>query len=139
VTPLIRVVSLAVLPIALMISFSYLVTAEERPGDGFTAGIITALALALEYLSFGYAQTRRRIRRIRFDYVLFGGLGVALAATVLPLLSGDPLLGMQRLVVAIPVLGELKLSRSMVFDVGIYLVVVGGCMTVIDGLEEAIG
>jgi multicomponent K+:H+ antiporter subunit A len=135
-TPLIRIVSLAVLPIALLISLAHLLGAESGPGDGFTAGIISALGLTVEYLAFGYEEARRRLRRLEFHKLLFAGVFLALVATVLPLFAGEPVLGTVALRVAVPGLGELGLSRALLLDVGIYLAVVGGAMTAIDSLEE---
>lgn len=135
-TPLTRLVSLATLPIALLISMAYLLGAEDGPGDGFTAGIISALALTLEYLAFGYREARNRIRWIRFEQVLLAGISVVLAAAVLPLLAGGSVLGILEFTLEIPYVGEVHLSRSLLFEVGVYLVVVGGSLTAIDALRE---
>lgn len=137
-TPLIRLVSLAVLPLAFLISLAHLIRAEQGPGDGFTAGIISALALTLEYLTFGYEKARRRVEWIHFDQVLFLGLSLALVAAVLPLLTGAALLGGVSVAWEVPVLGEIRLTRSLFFDFGIYFSVVGGVMSAIDGLEGAV-
>jgi multisubunit Na+/H+ antiporter MnhB subunit len=138
VTPLIRVVALAVLPVSLLISFAHLLGAERGPGDGFTAGIITSLGLTLEYLAFGYREARSRFAWVHFEVVLFGGLLLSLAASLLPLLAGAPLLAPQQADLEVPGLGSVKLSRGLMFDFGIYLTVVGGSMTAIDSLERAI-
>jgi multicomponent K+:H+ antiporter subunit A len=137
VTPLIRLVSTAILPIALLISMAHLIGAEEGPGDGFTAGIISSLGLTLEYLVFGYSEVHRRFRWLYFEYVLAGGLTIALVSAIVPILFGASLLSMQGLVAELPVLGDIKLTRAMLFDVGIYLVVFGGAMTAIDRLNLA--
>jgi multisubunit Na+/H+ antiporter MnhB subunit len=137
-TPLTRMVTLAVLPISFLISFSYLLGAEERPGDGFTAGIISSLGLTLEYLAFGYREARRRFQWVRFETVCVLGLAVTLAAALLPLLAGDPFLAPQHTRFHLPGIGEIGVSRGLMFDFGIYLVVVGGTMTAVDGLEQAI-
>jgi multisubunit Na+/H+ antiporter MnhB subunit len=138
VTPLIRMVALAVLPVSLLLSFAYLIGAEHGPGDGFTAGIISSLGLTLEYLAFGYREARKRFEWVRFETVLFLGLGVTLAASLLPLLFGEPLLAELHAAFRVPGIGEVSLSRGLLFDFGIYLVVLGGTMTAIDALEGAI-
>jgi multisubunit Na+/H+ antiporter MnhB subunit len=137
-TPLARIVSLAVLPIALMISLSHLLNAEHGPGDGFTAGIITALALTLEYLTFGFRDVRQRLARLRFERVLFGGLLLALLAAILPLFVGVPFFGEVSVGTRLPLLGDLELTTALLFDFGIYFAVVGGAMTAIDALEMAV-
>lgn len=136
-TPLIRLVSRATLPIAVLISITHLVGAEDGPGDGFTAGIISSLGLTLEYLTFGYREAHRRFARIPFTRVLVFGVVVATVAAALPILTGGPLLAMRELELHVPLIGDIALTRSMLFDVGIYFVVLGGAMTAIDSLERA--
>jgi multicomponent K+:H+ antiporter subunit A len=137
-TPLLRLVPLAVLPISFLLSFSHLLGAERAPGDGFTAGIISSLGLTLSYLSFGFREAHRRFARVPFERLLWVGLAVAFLASVLPLLYGEPLLGGGELRLEIPLVGELSPSRGLLFDLGIYLSVVGGTMTALDALERAI-
>jgi multisubunit Na+/H+ antiporter MnhB subunit len=138
VTPLIRAVVLAVLPISFLISLAYLIRAEEAPGDGFTAGIISSLGLTLAYLAFGYREARDRFLWARFEVLLFVGLLVTTIATVLPVLGGEPVLGALGADLTLPLIGEISLSRGLLFDFGIYLVVLGGTMSAIDAMERAI-
>jgi multisubunit Na+/H+ antiporter MnhB subunit len=135
VTPLVRLVSRTVLPVSLLVSMTYLIGAEEGPGDGFAAGIITSLGLTLEYLAYGYRAAHRQFVMIPYPRLIVLGLAVVLVATVLPLFTGGPVLGLQEVTQRVPVVGEVHLSRSMLFDVGIYLSVVGGAMTAIDHLR----
>jgi multicomponent K+:H+ antiporter subunit A len=137
-TPLIRIVSLAVLPIAILISLAHVLRAESGPGDGFTAGIISSLGLTVEYLAFGYEDARRRIEWIRFDHVLFGGLLLATVAAVIPLLVGAPALGLVAATIPLPWVGDVRLTQALLLDFGIYFAVVGGAMSAIDSLEGAI-
>jgi multicomponent K+:H+ antiporter subunit A len=137
-TPLIRIVSLAVLPIAILISLAHVLRAESGPGDGFTAGIISSLGLTVEYLAFGYETARRRFEWVRFDYVLFSGLLLALTAAVLPIFTGAPALGPLAATLPLPGIGEVRLSQALLLDFGIYFAVMGGAMAAIDSLEGAI-
>lgn len=134
-TPLTRMVSLITLPVAFLLSMSHLIGAEEGPGDGFTAGIISALALTLEYEVFDYSKGLHLFPQVRFLYVLLTGLVVALAAALLPLLAGEPLLAEIGFSADLPVVGGIKLSRGLLFDLGIYLAVVGGAMVALDSLR----
>lgn len=135
-TPLIRFVATITLPIALIISMTHLVGAEDGPGDGFTAGIISSLGLTLEYLAFGYEEARHKLRGLHFEYLLALGFTLVLLASVIPIFAAEPLLAILELSVEIPAVGEMRLNRAMLFDVGIYFVVVGGAMTVIDQLRR---
>jgi multisubunit Na+/H+ antiporter MnhB subunit len=52
-TPLIWLVPTLIAPAAFLIALAHLLGAESGPGDGFTAGIIWALALTLQYETLG--------------------------------------------------------------------------------------
>lgn len=136
-TPLIRLMSATVLPVAILISMTHLVAADQGPGDGFTAGIISALGLTLQYVTFGHREARQRFRRLRFAYILTLGFAVGLLAALLPVFMGEPLLAIQEVVLEVPIVGTVRLTRAMFFDLGIYLVVLGGAMTAIDSLWRA--
>lgn len=136
-TPLIRLTTAAVPPFALLISMTHLIAADQGPGDGFTAGIISSLGLTLLYASFGYREARRRLRRIHFGYALILGMAVAVVASILPLLVGEPLLALLEVSIDAPLVGAIRLTRAMLFDWGIYLVVLGGAMMAIDSLWRA--
>jgi len=136
-TPLIRLVTLATLPIAVLISMTHLVGADQGPGDGFTGGIISSLGLTLQYVSFGYREARRMFGRVRFERVLIFGLALALLAALLPLFMGDGFLAIEEVSVRVPLVGTIRLTRAMLFDVGIYFVVLGGTMTAVDSLGRA--
>lgn len=135
-TPLARLVAVTALPVVLVISMTHLVGAEERPGDGFTAGIIAALGLTLAYELLGYEEARRRIRGVQFEAVLGAGLLLALLAAAAPVLAGAPVLATGAVGLTLPLVGTLTLGRAFVFDVGVFLVVVGGVVTALDELRR---
>jgi multicomponent Na+:H+ antiporter subunit B len=64
------------------------------------------------------------------------GLILALVAGVLGLFSGQPFLTAHWLTVSLPVFGELKLGSPLLFDLGVFLVVVGTASTIIINLAE---
>jgi len=70
--------------------------------------------------------------------VLFGlGLLAATLAGVPPILVGEPFFTAMWWPIEVPGLGEIKLSTPLVFDIGVYLVVLGGVMTIVLALAEA--
>lgn len=135
-TPMIRLTALTILPISLLISLTHLVGADRGPGDGFTGGIIAALGVTLQYVVFGYTETARRFRRIPFTSFIGIGLAVAFLAGLLPVLLGQSYLGLVEARFEVPAIGSIYLDRALLFDVGIYLVVLGASATVIDSLER---
>lgn len=137
-TPLVRLVTRLTLPIALLISLTHLVGADSGPGDGFTGGIISALGVTLQYVVFGYQEASARLRRIPFTFLVAAGLILAFVAGLLPLFFGEPFMGLVEAQFHLPALGELHLDRAQLFDLGIYFVVLGSSVTVIDSLGRAI-
>jgi multisubunit Na+/H+ antiporter MnhB subunit len=137
VTTLVQVAAVIVVPIALLIAFSQILGAPHRPGDGFTAGIISSLGLTLHYVVFGRRRARAMLRVHGFDRVLMAGLIVAYGAAVLPMVVDRPLLGSVAIGVEISPIGTISLSRGLIFDLGIYLVVLGGAMAIADSIGRA--
>ncbi|RJQ55538.1 MAG: sodium:proton antiporter [Actinobacteria bacterium] len=135
-TPLERMVAIGVLLVALLISFSHLVGAEQGPGDGFTAGVISSLGITLQYAVFGIAETRRMLKGLRFQPLMIAGLATALVAAVLPLFTTGVLLGHLAIRAEVPALGTIELTQATLFDIGVYLLVVGGATWVIENLGE---
>jgi multicomponent Na+:H+ antiporter subunit B len=107
-----------VLLTALALSLFVLFRGHNEPGGGFIGGLICALGLAFHALACGGAATRRLLR---IEPVALGGIGLLLAlAAGLPALlwHGEPFLTQQW----IP---GTPLGTALVFDVGVYAVVVG--------------
>jgi multicomponent Na+:H+ antiporter subunit A len=121
--------------VLLMLVFSVflLVRGHNEPGGGFVGGLVAATAFALVLLASGVDQARRLLR---WDPVAFVGLGllVALVSGLPPLLSGAPFQEGRWLKTPLPVIG--KLGSPVVFDVGVYLVVLGITLTILFALAE---
>jgi len=121
---------------ALMLLFSIfvLLRGHNAPGGGFIGGLIAASALAIYGIAFGVEAVRRAIR---FHPLTIAGFGL-LASTVAGLLSvfsGVPF--MTGLWIYPHLFGvELPLSSVMLFDAGVYLVVVGAITSIALALEE---
>lgn len=99
-----------------------LLRGHNLPGGGFIGGLGSALSLMLISLAFGveYAQRTLRVDPVR---LAAGGLLLAVATALLPLLGGDALLRHYHFTV--PLLGGFKVGTPLLFDVGVFLVVVG--------------
>ncbi|MFP4614719.1 MAG: monovalent cation/H+ antiporter subunit A [Thiohalorhabdus sp.] len=125
VHPLVLVtISRGLLPLALVVSLFLLVRGHHEPGGGFVAGLVTGMALILQYLASGSRWTRDRLR-LRYRPVLAAGLGVATATGVLAWTWGEPFLTAAHAHLHPPLLGDLGLTTTLLFDIGVYLTVVG--------------
>jgi multicomponent K+:H+ antiporter subunit A len=118
------------LPLALLVAIFVLLRGHNLPGGGFIAGLITAVALITQYLANGIVWTRSRMSTKLHPLI---GLGL-LIATLTGLASwvfGYPFLTSTFTHVHWPVVGEFELASAMLFDLGVYLVVVGVTLVIL--------
>ena len=121
---------------SLMVLFSIfvLLRGHNEPGGGFIGGLIAASALAIYGIACGVAPVRRAIYFHPMGIAAFGLL-MSGSAGVLSVFAGVPY--MTGLWIYPHVFGiELALSSVLVFDVGVYLVVVGAISSIALALEE---
>ncbi len=112
------------LPLALVVALFVLLRGHNLPGGGFIAGLITAVALILQYLANGVAWTQSRLSH-RLNPLVGIGLAMATATGLASWLFGFPFLTSTFTHVHWPLVGEFELASAMIFDIGVYLVVVG--------------
>lgn len=119
----------------LVIALAVLVKGYSDVGDGFSAGVIAALGILLQYMAFGRAETERLLP-IRFVPVLaFAGMLLALVIAAIPLLRGEPLLTHVPAPGAEVIeLGTLELITAVGFDLSIFLLVVGSAVGIIHAI-----
>lgn len=122
---------------ALMLLFSVfvLLRGHNEPGGGFIGGLIATAALAIYGIALGPEAVRTAIR---IDPNALAGIGLALSAIagLVPIAFARPILtGLW----VFPQVGgvEVALSTVLMFDVGVYLVVVGSLASIALTLEEA--
>jgi len=123
-TPLLlRVAARWLLPLALLVSIFLFVRGHNAPGGGFVAGLVTAVALLMQHMAGGG-------QRLRLDYARIAGVGllVAGATGIAAWLFGKPFLTSAHAEPVLPLIGELPLASAMLFDLGVYLAVVGATM-----------
>ena len=116
-----------------MIAFGILVKGYFAAGDGFSAGVVAALGVLTQYVALGTAAAER-LWAVRYARQLSAaGLILALIVVFGPVLWGNPI--MTHAPVAghsVIQLGTLELITAFVFDIGVFLLVVGFCIGVID-------
>jgi len=121
---------------SLMVLFSIfvLLRGHNEPGGGFIGGLIAASALAIYGIACGVSPVRRALYFHPMGIAGFGLLIGSLAG-VMSIFFGVPF--MTGLWGYIPLFGEsIKVSSVLVFDIGVYLVVVGSIGSIALSLEE---
>lgn len=127
--------SRVLLPLALLVSVFIFLRGHNLPGGGFIAGLITAVALILQYVANGVSWTQSRLP---LDYQRVAGAGVLIAGLTG---LGSWLFGYPYLTTAfghfhLPLVGEFELATAMLFDLGVYLTVVGATLTILASLGK---
>jgi len=130
---ILSVVAQILLPLALLVSVYIFLRGHNQPGGGFIAGLITATALILQYMARGHDWTRERLP-ISYPIVAVSGLAVALATGLGSWLFGFPFLTSAFGHFHLPLVGEFELATAMLFDMGVYLAVVGAVLMILINL-----
>lgn len=127
--------SRVLLPMALLISVFIFLRGHNLPGGGFIAGLITAVALILQYVASGLQWTQSRLP---LDYQRIAGGGVLIAGLtgLGSWLFERPFLTSAFGHFAIPLIGEIELASAMLFDLGVYLTVVGATLLILANLGK---
>ncbi|MCM3619033.1 Na(+)/H(+) antiporter subunit B [Sutcliffiella horikoshii] len=106
------------------------------PGGGFIGGLMTSAALVLLLLAFDI-KTIRKIFPFNFMTVAAAGLLISILTGVAAMFFDVPYLTHTFGYVELPILGETALASTLIFDLGVYLVVVGIAMTIIQTIGES--
>jgi multicomponent K+:H+ antiporter subunit A len=127
--------SRVLLPMALLVSVFIFLRGHNLPGGGFIAGLVTAVALILQYVASGVQWTQSRMP---LNYQVMAGLGVLIAGLtgLGSWLFDRPFLTSSFGYFQIPLIGEIELATAMLFDVGVYLTVVGATLLILANLGK---
>ena len=126
-----KVVTFIILMFAVHIFFA----GHYTPGGGFVGGLLTASAIVLLMLAFGI-QTVKKILPINYVIMTSVGLLVAISTAAASILFDVPFFTHAYDYFDLPLFGETSLHSALLFDVGVYLVVVGVTMTIIQTIGE---
>jgi len=118
------------LPLALMVSIYFFLRGHNAPGGGFIAGLITAIALILQYMASGIAWTQMQWHQ-HFHRVIAWGVLLAVATGLGSWLFHRPFLTSAFGHFHLPLIGDIELATAMLFDLGVYLTVVGVVMLIL--------
>lgn len=119
----------------LLFSVFLLLRGHNEPGGGFIGGLVAAAAFTLYAIAFDVPWARR-VLGVDPHTMIGAGLLLAAVSGVAALFVGDPFLTGLWLDLHIPGIGEVPLSTVLLFDVGVFLVVLGVTMLIILTLAE---
>ena len=130
-TMILRETTRLLVPLILVFSVFLLLRGHDHPGGGFVGGLVASIAFSLYAFVFG-PQAARGILRADPRVVSAAGLAVAIASGFVgSIRNADPFLTGQW-----GTLAGLKIGTPVMFDIGVYLVVIGVVLTFVLGIKE---
>ncbi|MGE4368440.1 MAG: monovalent cation/H+ antiporter subunit A [Burkholderiaceae bacterium] len=123
------------LPIAGLISVYFLIRGHNLPGGGFIGGLIMATAIILQYMMGGIIWVEAR-PRLHPQYWLALGLLAAGGAAAAVWWAGKPFLSSVALDIYLPLIGAVHLSSVLLFDIGVYMLVIGATVLILVALAH---
>ena len=134
--PLMMVVATRVmLPIAMMVGVYIFLRGHNQPGGGFVAGLVFSIALLMQYMASGFAWTTRR-QKVEYHAMIGFGVVIAGLTGVGSWLAGRPFLTSNFGYFEFPPIEEFELATAMLFDLGVFLCVLGAVMLMLFGLSR---
>jgi multicomponent Na+:H+ antiporter subunit B len=121
--------------IILAYSLNLFFAGHNTPGGGFIGGLITAAAIVLLLLAFDM-KTVNKVLPFDFKKVAALGLLIAVLTGMGSFLFDVPFLTHTFGYFDLPIFGKTELATAVLFDTGVYLVVVGVTMTIIQTIGE---
>jgi multicomponent K+:H+ antiporter subunit A len=111
-------------PMAALVSIYFLLRGHNAPGGGFVGGLVMATAIIVQYMIGGTVWVEARLRIHPQVWIALGLLGAA-AAGFGAWLASRAFLTALAADVHLPLIGDVHVSSVLVFDLGVYTLVVG--------------
>ena len=133
-----RMVARGLLAPTLVVAAAILVKGYADVGDGFAAGVVAALGILVQFVAFGRDEVAAALPIDRAPAVALTGLAIGVAVLAMPMLLGGAPLEHWPPPGEEPIyIGSLELISAVAFDVGVFLLVVGAAVTIIDALAAS--
>ncbi|TNF36821.1 MAG: monovalent cation/H+ antiporter subunit A [Gammaproteobacteria bacterium] len=132
---ILQMISRPLLPLALMVSIYIFLRGHNLPGGGFIAGLVTAVALILQYIASGVHWTRARLT-LNYYGLAASGLLIAIITGLASLSFGYPFLTSSHGYLNLPLIGSVHLATALAFDLGVYFVVVATTLIILANLGK---
>ena len=124
-----------VLPVAGLISVFFLLRGHNLPGGGFVGGLVLATAVIVQYMMGGvvWVESRSRLHPL---YWISVGLLLAGGAAMSSWFAMRPFLSALALDIALPLIGTIHVSTVLIFDLGVYMLVIGATVLILVALAH---
>ena len=122
------------IPLMLMFSVFLLLSGHNAPGGGFVGGLLASAAFSLYAIAYGFDVARDTLT-IEPRRLIGVGLSLALLSGLLSIALGYPFMTGKWDTTELPAIG--KLGTPLMFDTGVYILVLGVTLMIVFSLAEA--
>lgn len=123
-SPMLSTGARTMVPTLALFSVFLLIVGHDLPGGGFAGGLILSAAMLVVFLTFG-GRGLRRVLPVEGEQLVGIGLALALLSGFVGLLFENAFLAYTTTTLSLPIIGDLKLTSLLIFDAGVYVLVVG--------------
>ena len=128
-------VTRVIIHILLIFSIFLLLKGHNEPGGGFIAGLMASVSIVLVYLTYDIEPVKR-FMPISYPAMIALGLFFATGMGLGGVVLGYPFLTQTFDYFQIPLVGEIELATALIFDIGVFLTVVGATLLIISSIGE---
>lgn len=132
-SPVLETGVIAVSAPLLAFSLYLLFAGHNQPGGGFAGGLVAGITILLAW-SAGGPEVVRRVLPVRSTVLMGAGLIAAVAVGLAAAVPGLVFLESGYVELSVPLVGEVKFVSALIFDIGVYLVIVGIALALIRSL-----
>lgn len=133
---ILRTTARYLMPLLLIFSVFLFLRGHNQPGGGFIAGLVAAAPFALYSIAFGAAEARH-VLQVKPRHLIVAGLSASVISGVIGMAGGQPFLTGKWGYLSLPGMIKLEVGTPTLFDLGVYLGVIGISLSIIFALEEA--
>ncbi len=129
------VLTRVMMPVVLLVGFYIFLRGHNEPGGGFISGLVVSIAVVMQYMASGFAWTSARLR-YPYHGVIGAGVLVAGLTGIGSWFVAKPFLTSDFTYVRIPPFNEFELATAALFDLGVFLAVVGAVMLSLESFSR---
>jgi multisubunit Na+/H+ antiporter MnhB subunit len=133
-SPILQTATRVLMPLLLLFAVFLVWRGHNQPGGGFVGGLVVASSFVLYAIAFGVVAARRALL-VRPATLLGVGLLVALASGLPGPVLGQPFMTAQWIELSMGA-GVVAIGTPLVFDIGVFLAVIGVVLTIVFTLAE---
>lgn len=130
-----KMVTRICLPLVVLFSISLLLAGHNAPGGGFIGGVMFVCIIALTYVVYGLKEIKKSFNP-NWDIWFGFGLFLATINALFPLVFGHNFFRSTIEFLHIPIAGEIEFVSAAIFDIGVYLVVIGSLLSIFKKVGE---